>query len=102
MKLRLLTVAVPLVGLAALGGGCKEQAKRTEQGVDGIAKADQLACQTDRNVVQQALDAYLMLNGEDAEATERILVEKQFLVEESEFVDIVEGTVVFAGACADD
>ncbi len=101
MKLRLLTLATPLVGVVALVGGCKEQAQRTEQGLDGIAKVDQLACQTDRTTVQQALDAYLMLNGEDAEAGEKILVDEKFLVEESEFVDIVDGTVVFVGGCAD-
>lgn len=94
-------VVISALAVAPFAISCSEQAEFREEAVESVATVDRLACQTDRKVVQTALDAYFALEGEAAEASEAVLVSEGFLQEESAFVDIDNGTVIFVGGCAD-
>jgi hypothetical protein len=92
--------AVASLTLTALSS-CGDAVERTETGVSAVEQVDQLACQLDRDIVQKAVDVFITLNSEDVEINEKVLVERGILAEESPLVDVVDGTVIYVGGCAE-
>jgi hypothetical protein len=98
MKLRAVPAVASLM-LVALSS-CGDAVERTTTGVSAVEQVDQLACQLDRDVVQKAVDLFITLNSDDVEINEKVLVDRGILTEESPHVDVVDGTVIYVGGCA--
>lgn len=69
-----------------------------EQGLEAIDEAGGLACDAERRTLEQAVEAYTLLEGRPP-ADEGELV-PDFLRAESELFDVTDGTVVPTTACA--
>lgn len=70
------------------------------EGIEAIDEADALTCDADRRTLEQAVEAFTLLEGRPP-ATEAELV-PDFVREESERFDVVDGAVVATagGACS--
>ena len=77
-----------LLGVAGCGGGDTRAgpAVVVRPGITAMAQADTLACDTDRAVVEQALEAYTMIEGR-APADQASLV-PDYLRKPSELYDV--------------
>lgn len=81
------------------GGAIRENV--VEPGITAIDEADQFACDTDRRMLEVAIEAYAVFTG-DPPPDEAALVDADFIRARSELWDVVDGDIVVQGpACAD-